>query len=222
VDFSGKPVTAMTVNGGISGTVLRFTEGDIAVIRVHNAMDVSSSIHWHGMLVPQGMDGVPYISFPPIQPGTTLICRFPIRQSGTYWYHSHTHLQQQRGVYAAIVIQPKGRDRGADREHVVLFSDWTHDDPHEALRNLRRGSEYFGIRKHSSQSLLGAAKTEKIGAFLGREAMRMPAMDLADVAYDAFLANGKPEQFLTAKPGEIIRLRVVDGSASTLLWLRAL
>jgi FtsP/CotA-like multicopper oxidase with cupredoxin domain len=219
VDVAGKPVTAMTVNGGIPGPVLGFTEGDTAVIRVHNAMDVSSSIHWHGMLVPPGMDGVPYISFPPIQPGTTFTYRFPIRQSGTYWYHSHTHLQEQRGVYGAIVIQPKNRDRNADREHVVLFSDWTNDDPHEVLRNLRRGSEFFGIRKHSSQSLLGAAKTGKIGAFLGREAMRMPAMDLADVAYDAFLTNGKHENVLTAKPGETIRLRVIDGSASTFFHL---
>ncbi|MEY4245247.1 MAG: hypothetical protein RLZZ245_2832 [Verrucomicrobiota bacterium] len=219
MDVAGKPVTAMTVNGGIPGPVLRFTEGDTAVIRVHNAMDVSSSIHWHGLLVPPGMDGVPYISFPPIQPGTTFTYRFPIRQSGTYWYHSHTHLQEQRGVYGAIVIQPKGRVSSADREHVVLFSDWTNDDPHEVLRKLRRGSEFFGIRKHSSQSLLGAAKTGKIGAFLGREAMRMPAMDLADVAYDAFLTNGKRENVLTAKPGETIRLRVIDGSASTFFHL---
>ncbi len=219
VDFAGKPVTAMTVNGGIPGPVLRFTEGDTAVIRVHNAMDVSSSIHWHGMLVPPGMDGVPYISYPPIQPGTTFVYRFPIRQNGTYWYHSHTHLQEQLGVYGAIVIQPKVRDRSADREHVVLLSDWTNDDPHEVLRNLRRGSEFFGIRKHRSQSLLGAVKTGKTGAFFGREAMRMPAMDVADVAYDAFLTNGKREEFLSAKPGETIRLRVVDGSSTTFFHL---
>lgn len=219
VELAGRPVTAMTLNGAIPGPVLRFNEGDTAVIRVHNAMDVSSSIHWHGLLVPPGMDGVPYISFPPIQPGTTFNYRFPIRQSGTYWYHSHSHLQEQRGVYGAIVIQPKGRERSADREHVVLFSDWTNDDPHEVLRNLRRGSEFFGLRKHSSQSLLGAVKTGKLGAFLGREAMRMPAMDLADVAYDAFLTNGKAEEVLPANPGETVRLRVIDGSASTFFHL---
>ena len=219
VEIAGKPVTAMTVNGGIPGPVLRFSEGDTAVIRVHNAMDVSSSIHWHGLLVPPGMDGVPHLSFPPIQPGTTFHYRFPIRQSGTYWYHSHTHLQEQLGVYGAIVIQPEEPDRSTDRENVVLFSDWTHDDPHEILRNLRRGSEFFGIRKHSSQSMLGAVKTGKLGAFLGREAMRMPAMDLADVAYDAFLTNGKTEEVLPANPGETIRLRVIDGSASTFFHL---
>ncbi|MGL5018620.1 MAG: multicopper oxidase domain-containing protein [Luteolibacter sp.] len=219
IEFAGKPVTAMTVNGGIPGPVLRFREGDTAVIRVHNAMDVSSSLHWHGVLVPPGMDGVPYLSFPPIQPGTTFTYRFPIRQSGTYWYHSHTHLQEQRGVYGAIVIHPKGSDRRANREHAVLLSDWSNDAPHEILRSLRRGSEFFGIRKHSGQSLLGAIKTGKFSDFLGREAMRMPAMDLADVAYDAFLTNGQPEQALTANPGETIRLRVIDGSASTFFHL---
>ncbi len=219
INITGKNVTAMTVNGGIPGPTLRFTEGDTAVINVHNAMDTATSIHWHGMLVPPEMDGVPFISFPGIAAGATFTYRFPIRQSGTYWYHSHTMLQEQRGVFGSIVIQPKQRDHSAEIDHVVVLSDWTNKNPHEILRNLRRGSEYPGIEKHTAQSLLGAAKTGKLGDWFGREAMRMPAMDLADVAYDAFLVNGKLEESLPAKPGSTVRLRVIDGSSSTFFHL---
>lgn len=219
VDITGEPVTALTLNGGIPGPVLRFTEGDTAVIHVRNDLSESSSIHWHGMLLPPGMDGVPFLSFPPIEAGTTFTYRFKIRQQGTYWYHSHSGLQEQRGVYGAIVITPKEKDHRADRDHVVVLGDWTNSSPKEILRNLRRGSEFFGIRKGTAQSVLGAAKTGKLGDFFSREAMRMPPMDLADVAYDAFLVNGRPEQHLAAKPGETIRLRVIDAAASTFFHL---
>ncbi len=217
VNITGKSVEAMTINSGIPGPVLRFTEGDSAVIHVHNAMDVSSSIHWHGLLLPNDMDGVPSVTFPGIAPGTTFTYRFPIRQSGTYWYHSHTMLQEQKGVYGSIVILPKSG--GVDPGHVVMLSDWTNKNPMEILRNLRRGSEFPGIEKHTAQSVLGAMKTGKLGAYFAREAMRMPAMDMADVAYDAFLTNGKPENQLAAKPGQTVRLRVIDGSASTFFHL---
>ncbi len=219
VNITGKPEAAMTINGGIPGPVLRFTEGDRAVIHVHNTMDTATSVHWHGMLVPPNMDGVPSISFPGIRPGETFTYRFPIRQSGTYWYHSHTMLQEQRGVFGSIVIFPRKRDGNAHMDHVVVLSDWTNKDPMEILRNLRRGSEYFGVEKGTSQSLLGAVKTGKFGAWLGREGMRMPAMDLADVAYDAFLVNGSLEESIAAKPGRTVRLRVINGSASTFFHL---
>jgi FtsP/CotA-like multicopper oxidase with cupredoxin domain len=219
VNITGEPVTAMTINGGIPGPVLRFTEGDSAVIHVRNDLSTSSSIHWHGLLLPPGMDGVPFISFPPIKAGTTFTYRFKIRQKGTYWYHSHTGLQEQRGVYGSIVITPKAKDHYADRDHVVVLGDWTNSNPDEILRNLRRGSEFFGIQKRTSQSVLGAAKTGKLGEYFSREAMRMPAMDLADVAYDAFLINGRPEQHLAANPGETLRLRVIDAAASTFFHL---
>ncbi len=219
VNITGESVEAITVNDGIPGPTPRFTEGDTAVIRVHNSMKTSTSVHWHGLLVPPDMDGVPAISFPGIAAGATFTYRFPIRQSGTYWYHSHTMLQEQVGVFGSIVISPRGGDRGADLDHVVVLSDWTNRNPMEILRNLRRGSEYPGIRKHTAQSVLGAAKTGKLGAYFAREAMRMPAMDLADVAYDAFLVIGKPEEEFSAKPGQAIRLRVIDGSVSTLFYL---
>ena len=219
VNITGKEVHAMTLNGGIPGPTLRFTEGDTAVIRVHNEMHMETSIHWHGVLVPNDMDGVPFITYPPIGAGTTFTYRFPIRQSGTYWYHSHTMLQEQNGVYGSIVISPRGGERAADLDHVLVLSDWTDKNPHEILRKLRSGSDYFGIEKGTAQSVLGAAKTGKLGAFFSREAMRMPPMDMADVSYDAFLANGKREEFLNARPGQTIRLRVVDGSASTYFHL---
>ena len=138
VDFTGRSAGAMTINGGIPGPTLHFTEGDVARLDVHNEMDVETSIHWHGLLVPPGMDGVPYVTFPPIAPGKTFTYEFPIRQSGTYWYHSHTALQEQRGVYGSIVILPgDGLPEATDRDHVVLLSDWTDTDPKKVLRTCR-------------------------------------------------------------------------------------
>lgn len=218
--LSGRPVNSITVNGGIPAPVLRFAEGDTAVMHVRNEVDVPTSIHWHGLLVPPTMDGVPAISFPPIAPKTTFTYRFPIRQAGTYWYHSHSGLQEQRGLYGSIVITPKARDRGADQDHVVVLSDWTERDPDDVMRLLRRGSEYMGVQKKTAQSLLGAIKTDKFAEFWKREAMRMPPMDLADVAYDAFLTNGRQEEVLAAKPGQTIRLRVIDGSATTFFHMQ--
>jgi FtsP/CotA-like multicopper oxidase with cupredoxin domain len=116
VNITGKPSKGMTINGTIPGPVLRFTEGDTACIHVHNKMDVPTSIHWHGILVPPEMDGVPYVSFPPIKPGATFTYEFPIRQSGIYWYHSHSDLQEQSGVYGALVIEPEQKRFTPDRE----------------------------------------------------------------------------------------------------------
>ena len=220
VNFTGKDRTGMTINGGIPGPELHFTEGDTAVLHVTNAMKVPTSIHWHGLLVPPSQDGVPYVSYLPIKPGATFTYRFPIRQSGTYWYHSHTGLQEQLGVYGSIVIQPRKKLHKASREQVVLLSDWTDMDPHKVMRLLRRGSEVMGVRKKTAQSLLGAWKTGKTGEFWKREAMRMPPMDLADVAYDAFLINGKRSSRVNAKPGDIVRLRIIDGSATSYFHLQ--
>lgn len=218
VSITGSSVPAMTINGSIPGPVLRFREGDIARIRVYNKMNVETSIHWHGLLVPPGMDGVPFISYPPIAPGATFTYEFPIRQSGTYWYHSHTSLQEQSGMYGGIVIEPRDA-KPMKQDHVVLLSDWTNDDPHEVLRTLKRGSEWFALEKGSSQSIIGAARLGKLGDYFSRELQRMSAMDIADVAYDQFLANGKPDMEIPAAPGDIVRLRVIDGSASTFFHL---
>ena len=219
IDLTGRPVAAMTINNAIPGPVLRFTEGDLARIRVHNAMETETSIHWHGILVPPGMDGVPYVSFPPIRPGAAFTYEFPLRQSGTYWYHSHSALQEQSGVYGVIVIAPRGSVASAVPEQVILFSDWTDEDPHAVLRTLKRGSDWYALAKGSGQSLLGAARLDRLGDFLKRELQRMPPMDIADVAYDRFLANGQPEIVLPAAPGKTLRLRLVNGSATTYFYL---
>ena len=219
VNYTGKTIKAMTVNGGIPGPTLRFTEGDLAHITVHNQMDVESSIHWHGLLVPPNMDGVPLISFPPIAPGTSFLYEFPIRQNGTYWYHSHTSLQEQRGVYGSIVIEPSQPKLSVDRDYVILLSDWTDEDPHQVLRTLKRGSEWYALEKGSAQSIVGAARSGMLGDYFRRELQRMPAMDIADVAYDSFLANGTAETSLAAESGELVRLRIIDGSATTFFHL---
>jgi CopA family copper-resistance protein len=221
MNFTGHPVKAMTINAQLPGPSLRFTEGDHAVIRVHNRMDVETSIHWHGILLPNAMDGVPYLTFPPIAAGETFTYEFDLRQSGTYWYHSHTMLQEQRGLFGAMVIAPKsaGEFDGL-RDQVVVLSDWTDEDASSVLRTLKRGSEWYAIRKGSGQSVLGAARLGMLGSYFSRELRRMPPMHLADVYYDRFLLNGAPEQSLAAKPGERIRLRVIAASASTFFHLQ--
>jgi CopA family copper-resistance protein len=219
VNITGKPETALTVNGGIPAPLLTFREGDLARIHVTNAMKEDASIHWHGMLVPNRMDGVPYVTFPPIKPGATFDYEFPIRQQGTYWYHSHTGLQEQRGVYGALRILPREGGVRGDLDRTVVLSDWTDDKPHEVLRWLKRGSEYPAIQRGTSQTVAGAWKAGKEGDFWKRELLRMPPMDLSDVAYDRFLANGKPETHISAKPGQEVRVRIVDGSSSTFFHL---
>jgi CopA family copper-resistance protein len=219
VNITGERAQGMSINGTIPGPTLRFKEGDLARIHVHNKMSVETSIHWHGLLVPPDMDGVPYVSFPPIKPNTTFTYEFPLRQSGTYWYHSHTGLQEQRGVYGSIVIEPHQKRLQTDRDYVLLFSDWTDENPLEVLRTLKRGSEWYALEKGSGQSILGAARLGMLGEYFKRELQRMPPMDIADVAYDRFLANGKPETSLAAEPGETVRLRIIDGSATTYFHL---
>ncbi len=220
VTVDGLTAPGMTVDGGIPAPTLTFTEGDTARIHVHNEMDVDTSLHWHGLLVPPGMDGVPYLSFPPIAPRSTFTYEFPIRQSGTYWYHSHTHLQEQMGMYGGIVIHPRGADPvAADRDEVVVLSDWTTENPEAVLRTLRRGSEWYTMAKGGAQSVLGAARLGMLRQYFGRELQRMPPMDIADVAYDRFLANGSPQTEIEAEPGERVRLRIIDGSASTFFHL---
>lgn len=217
---AGKRINALTINGGIPGPTLFFTEGDTARITVHNTLsDQETSIHWHGLLVPNEMDGVPYLTTPPIPAGGSRLFEFPIRQSGTYWYHSHTGLQEQRGVYGSIVIQPRSPDVEVDREHVVVLSDWTNEHPQEVMRTLMRGSEWYGQRKGTAQSLLGAWRRDALGDYFSRERNRMPPMDVSDVAYDAFLANGERQHRLQAEPGERVLLRIINAGASSYFHL---
>ncbi len=222
VEIAGKPRHAMTLNGTVPGPTLRFTVGDEAVIHVHNRMNEETSIHWHGLLLPNSQDGVPYLTTPPIAPGTTFTYRFPIKHAGTYWYHSHTGLQEQVGVYGSIVIAPaEGESIRADREHVVVLSDWTDENPYEVMRTLMRGSDWYSVRKGTLPTIAGAWREGKLGPYFRMQWNRMPPMDISDVAYDAFVANGRERLHLEGKPGETIRLRIIDAAASTNFFLNS-
>jgi FtsP/CotA-like multicopper oxidase with cupredoxin domain len=224
----GKPVRALALNGTVPGPTLRFREGEIARIHVRNRLPKEeTSTHWHGLLVPNLEDGVPYLTTPPIKAGQSRTFEFLLKHAGTYWYHSHTGLQEQRGIYGSIVIEPKvGTPARADlpkidREEVLVLSDWTNENPNEVMRTLLRGSEWYAIRKGTAQSLWGAWKSGHLRDYLDREKSRLPAMDVSDVAYDAFLVNGQPRQTLAARPGETVRLRIINASAATYFYISA-
>lgn len=219
VDYTGETGKAMTVNQQIPAPTLTFTEGDIARIHVHNKMSMPSSVHWHGILLPNDMDGVPYVTYPPIAPGETFTYEFPIRQSGTYWYHSHSSLQEQVGLYGGIHIHPALPDKQYDQEHLVVLSEWTNMNPHEIMRLLKKGDDWFSVEKGSSQTIFGALLADDLAGYVNREFARMPPMDLSDVSYDRFLANGKTQLHIPAQPEETVRLRMVDGSSMTFFYL---
>ena len=220
VNKTGEAVEAMTINGGIPGPVLEFTEGEYAKIHVTNNMDVETSVHWHGLLLPNFFDGVPYLTTPPIPPGETLTYEFALKQSGTYWYHSHTGLQEQRGVYGAIQINPKEPDFEYDHDLVLTLSDWMDEKPHKQLKNLKRGNEWYLIKKGQIQSLNKILKKDALRAKLKMSWQRMPDMAISDNYHDLFLVNGKPKQeYPEFKPGERVRLRFVNASAASYFWL---
>ena len=220
VNKAGKNVMGMTVNGTIPGPTLEFTEGEYAVIYVKNEMSVETSVHWHGLLLPNFYDGVPYLNTPPIEPGHTQKYEFPVRQSGTYWYHSHTMLQEQSGVYGSIVIQPKEKMLDYDSELVLLLSDWTNEKPINVLRNLKRGNEWYGIKKGTATPLNQVIARGAFGAQLNFWSQRMEGADIADVYYPAFLINGEESvEYPEFKAGEKIRLRIINGAASTSFWM---
>jgi CopA family copper-resistance protein len=220
VNKAGEAVKGMTVNGSIPGPILEFIEGEYAIIYVKNEMKEETSIHWHGLILPNFYDGVPYLNTPPIKPGQTLKYEFPINQSGTYWYHSHTMLQEQSGVYGSIVIHPQKETLVYDKEVVLMLSDWTNEKPMNVLRNLKRGNEWYGIRKGTSTPLNKVIARGAFGAQLDFWRQRMGGADVADVYYPAFLINGKQTiEYPDFKPGEKVRVRVINGGASTSFWM---
>jgi CopA family copper-resistance protein len=220
VSKAGKNVMGMTVNGSIPGPTLEFTEGEYAVIYVKNEMSVETSIHWHGLLLPNFYDGVPYLNTPPIEPGQTQKYEFPIKQSGTYWYHSHTMLQEQSGVYGSILIKPKQQTLDYDKELVLLLSDWTNEKPMNVLRNLKRGNEWYNIKKGTATPLNQVISRGAFGAQLDFWRQRMEGADIADVYYPAFLINGEQRiDYPEFQAGEKVRLRIIDGAASTSFWM---
>jgi FtsP/CotA-like multicopper oxidase with cupredoxin domain len=219
VNLSGRKNVdfAISLNGSIPAPTLEFTEGDDAEITVQNRMsDESLSIHWHGLLVPPLMDGVPYLTTPPIEPGGKFVFKFKLRQHGTYWYHSHTGTQEQKGVFGAIVIHPKKEAEKVDHDVVAVVSDWSDENPDQILRNLRKDGDYYLYKKGTIRSLWGALRSGFLGTYLHNEWTRMGGMDASDVGYDAFLINGRREsQLVSAKKGERVRVRVINASGSS-------
>jgi len=216
----GRSAHATTVNGSLPAPLIRLREGQHVRIEVTNATDEPSSIHWHGLLLPFQMDGVPGISFPGIAPGETFSYEFPVRQSGTYWYHSHSGMQEATGLYGPIVIEPAMADPiVATREHVLVLSDWSPLHPHELLRRLKLQSGLFNRQRQTLASLV-AGKDQTLADRLAWARMRMDPTDISDVSGTtySYLVNGHGQQENWTglfTPGEAIRLRVINASAMT-------
>ena len=226
VNFSGKVKRAIAVNGQIPMPTLTFTEGDTAEIVVHNQLKESTSLHWHGVFVPNKEDGVPYLTQMPIAPNTTHVYRFPIIQNGTHWYHSHSGLQEQIGMYGSLILKKRNDDlhyrKGIDDIPTVpvILSEWTNYNPKNVHRMLHNASDWFAIKKGSTQSYLKAIKEGYFKTKLINEWKRMLAMDVSDIYYDKFLINGNNESQLSQfKKGDQIRLRISNAGASSYFWL---
>jgi FtsP/CotA-like multicopper oxidase with cupredoxin domain len=219
VNYTGKPRQAIAINGSIPAPQLNFTEGDTAEIYVHNEMNTETSIHWHGLLLPNEQDGVPFLTTSVIEEKTTHFYKFPIVQSGTYWYHSHTKLQEQVGMYGAFIIHKKQEE--PIKEYTVLLSDWINESPYQVHRSLHGATDWYAIKKGATQNYGQAIKEGYFKTKVVNEWKRMLAMDVSDVYYDRFLTNGKVADVQSQfKAGERVRLRIINGSSSTYFWLK--
>ena len=226
VTFGNKPKRAIAVNGQIPMPTLTFTEGNIAEIYVHNELKESTSLHWHGLMLPNKEDGVPNLTQMPIAPNTTHKYTFPIIQNGTHWYHSHSGLQEQIGMYGNFVMLKKETDptfrKAIDDLPTVpiILSEWTDVNPNNVHRMLHNATDWFAIQKGTTQSYAEAIQQGHFKTKVANEWKRMNAMDVSDVYYNKFLINGKNESQLSQfKGGEKVRLRISNGGASTYFWL---
>jgi len=230
VNFTGKPRMATTINGGIPGPTLRWREGDTVTIRVTNQLQEYSSIHWHGILLPYQMDGVPGLSYKGIAPGETFTYQFKVQQSGTYWYHSHSGMQEQTGIYGAIVIEPAASETiRADRDYVVALSDWTDENPMSVLHKLKTQSDYYNFNQPTAMDFFRDVSQVGWSAAVDKRRMwnemRMNPTDLADISgytYTYLMNGNAPAGNWTGlfKPGERVRLRFINSSAMTFFDVR--
>jgi FtsP/CotA-like multicopper oxidase with cupredoxin domain len=230
VNFTGHARLATAVNGQIPAPLLRWREGDLIRVRVRNRLPVPTSVHWHGVLVPANMDGVPGLSFDGIGPGASFTYEFRARQSGTYWYHSHSRFQEQTGLYGPIIIEPAvaGRQR-VERDHTILLSDWTDEDPEHLYATLKRDSEYFNFSRRTVADFVRDARAQGLREALAERRMwgaaRMDPTDLADVSgYTyTYLMNGVPPQGNWSAEfarGDRVRLRFINGSSMSFFDVR--
>ena len=226
VDFTGSSKIAHTVNGSLPAPILRWREGDTVTLRVSNRLrDDQASIHWHGILLPANMDGVPGLSFNGIGPGETYVYRFQVRQGGTYWYHSHSAFQEQLGLYGALVIEPlEPEPFRYDREHVVLLSDWTDEDPERVFAKLKKQADYYNFGKRTVRTFFadaersGLADTIKERWHESESRMDPSGLEAPSGETYTYLMNGQPpgaNWTALFRPGERIRLRIINASAAT-------
>ena len=230
MDFTGSPRVAVTVNGSVPAPTLRWREGDTVTLRVTNTLSEDTSVHWHGILLPANMDGVPGLSFNGIRPGETHIYRFTVRQGGTYWYHSHSGFQEQRGLYGALIIEPREPEPfGYDRDHVVMLSDWTDEDPDRVFAKLKKQAHYYNFHQQTLGDFVRDVRERGFGSTVSDRLawgeMRMTPTDLADVtgATYTYLMNGHaPSGNWTGlfQPGERVRLRFINGGAASYFDVR--
>ena len=225
IRVDGRTGHAIAINGTVPGPLIRLREGQKARIAVTNAIEEETSIHWHGVLVPSHMDGVPGLSFPGVKPGETFVYEFPVIQAGTYWYHSHSGLQELIGHYAPLVIDPAGQDPAPyDREHVVVLSDYSFVHPHKLITKLKQQAGYFNRRRQTLAGLF-AGKDQPLRDRLEWSRMRMDPTDILDVTGSTYtyLVNGQgPGSNWTAlfAPGERVRLRFINAAAMTVFNVR--
>jgi len=238
VNFTGKSKHGIAINGSIPAPTLTFTEGDTAEIYVHNMLDEETSLHWHGVVLPNHADGVPFLTTAKIGPGEVHLYKFQVVQNGTYWYHSHNALQEQSRMYGALIfksregsqmeqpgmnhssMQMSNDNKLFDKEYTVVLSEWADEKPMQIQRRLRTANDWFAIKKGSVQSYAEAIKEGHFNTKLTNEWKRMKAMDVSDVFYNRFLANGKPENNAGEfKAGDKVKLKVVNAGASSYFWL---
>ena len=230
VNFTGTPRIATAVNGQVPAPTLYWKEGDTITLRVTNNLPDISSIHWHGILLPFRMDGVPGLSFNGIAPGETFVYRFPVRQSGTFWYHSHSRFQEQTGLYGALVIEPRSGERfPADREYVMVLSDWTDENPERVFDKLKKMSDYYNFNEPTAIDFMRDVSAVGLQAALQKRKMwnemRMSPTDFVDITgYTyTYLVNGTtPMDNWTGlfRRGEKIRLRFINASANSIFDVR--
>jgi len=223
VNFTGKNRRALAINGKLQAPTLYFTEGDTAEIYLHNMLKENTGLHWHGVILPNEHDGVPYLTTKPVKPGETHLYKFKISQNGTYWYHSHEALQEQIGMNGILVFKKREGEPAPqyNAEIPVLLGDWSDDDPMQIARRLHMANtDWYAVKKNAVQSYWEAIKSGHFGTKALNEWKRMEAMDVSDVYYDKFLINGVPSSdYSNLKAGDKVRLRVANGGSSTYFWL---